>query len=169
MKKIGLLMLALVLALGTMGAVLARSTETLWISGDVETGSLQVAFTGIDAYWSPEDVNVSVEYDNAGGDGEFDLDIASITIKNAYPSAVCFIELGIKNTGTTPLHIAEVIFTVDGSSELEVWLRVDPTSTTLCPGEVTPIIIGVHVTDDALEETSYYFKVEVVAEQGLEY
>lgn len=167
MKKIGLLMLALVLALGTMGAVLARSTETLWINGTADTGSLGVEFTLRNQVWSPEGVTVSVRYAGDDGDGERDRDIAIITIDNAYPSAVSFIRLQIHNSGTTPLHIAEVIITVDGSPELDVWVREDPTSTILYPRDTTTITIGVHVTDDALEEASYDFIVEVVAEQGI--
>lgn len=45
MKKIGLIALALVLALGVMGGALAYWNETLTISGTVATGELDVAFS----------------------------------------------------------------------------------------------------------------------------
>ena len=45
MKKIGLICLAVVLALGVMGAALAQWNETLTIEGTVETGELDVQFS----------------------------------------------------------------------------------------------------------------------------
>ena len=54
MKKIGFLVLAIVLAIGTLGVGYAHWTETLTISGDVSTGFI--------------DVNFMSQYDNDGPD-----------------------------------------------------------------------------------------------------
>jgi len=45
MKKIGLISLAVVLALGAMGAALAQWNETLTVNGTVDTGELDVEFS----------------------------------------------------------------------------------------------------------------------------
>jgi hypothetical protein len=74
MKKIGLLCLALVLALGTLGIGYAHWCDTIYIEGQVTTGELCVEFVNCDLMDDEEPVNYGGDYptddpDNTSNNG----------------------------------------------------------------------------------------------------
>ena len=98
MKKIGLICLALVLALGALGVGAALWMGVLTIHGEVYTGI-------VDAVWS-----IELVYDDEEKDVSF-IDAAMISpwdmlimIENAYPSVTYTVEWNIECTGTVPIH-----------------------------------------------------------------
>ena len=101
MKKIGILALALVLALGSLGVGYALWFETLFIEGTVNTGSL-------DAEWS-----VGTPYDDetkeySGATAEIVGNTLFVTVTNAYPCITYTIPIDITNNGTIPFHICPI-------------------------------------------------------------
>ena len=99
MKKIALLCLALVLALGTLGVAGALWSDWLYIDGYVETGN-------IGAEWSLYGC-----YDDEAADKDVSSIEASIvgnylyvSIYNAYPSVTYTVEFDIHCTGSVPIH-----------------------------------------------------------------
>ena len=129
MKKIGLLCLALVLALGTMGVGYALWYDDLYIQGQVDTGVLCWEFTSASSL-DPCPPNYILDYHSRPGfvgptpyfwQGDKDVGCTSITItdshnllmelNNVYPCYFNAISFYTRNCGTLPLHFEKVIFT----------------------------------------------------------
>lgn len=123
MKKIGLICLALVLALGALGIGYAQWTETLTINGTVDTGELDWEFVGANGFdtaagendWHCNDGFVGIP---AYWQGDRDAGITSVaivdphtvsvTLDNVYPSYFTSVNLTPLNTGTVPLIVDTV-------------------------------------------------------------
>ena len=108
MKKIGLLCLALVLALGTMGIGYALWYDDLYITGQVDTGS-------IGAYWTCHDSGDSEPVDKnfssvacSVGQTEVTDDTITITITNAYPCIDYWVIADIHASGSLPIHVCDL-------------------------------------------------------------
>jgi hypothetical protein len=146
MKKIGLLCMVLVLALGLMGAGLSYWTETLQIEGTVKTGELDACF--IDYKAADNDAGdaadgygeVSVKFYD-GPDSEpaaapiVDMSKCVITVKNAYPGYVATVALAIKNNGTLPAKVKAVTYSGDVAGECVFSAKL----TTFVAGYVLPV------------------------------
>ena len=140
MKKIGLLLLALVLALGTLGVGYAMWSDTLTITGNVNTGEVWVEFTS------------QYDNDNAGQDDpkeagywdgatagniqwhglRYDKDVASTTstysetsaqilITNGYPSYWGSVVWDITNKGSIPVKLHSVTLVEISKAGSPVW------------------------------------------------
>jgi len=136
MKKFGLLLLAVVLALGTMGVGYAMWYEDLFIEGTVYTGEVDWEFYNIyDPTQPPEctqdDVGVDPGNDKDVGstawkfydtDGDGDYDTLEILVSNAYPFYRNHMSTWVHCNGTVPIIIvgAWVSFN-DGP---EIWMPV---------------------------------------------
>jgi len=112
MKKIGLLVLALVFALGSLGVGYAMWDKTLEVTGTVNTGEVNAIFTtatcndtGIDPGYlmdgtTPKDKDVgSCSVVGAG------TQLLTITVENGYPCYECDIDFTVDNTGSIPVKI----------------------------------------------------------------
>lgn len=138
MKKIGLLCLALVLALGTLGVGYAAWTDTIYIEGTVTTGSLcwefatctlldddkpvnyggdyptdDPDFTCHDGFtWDPE-LGYFWELDKNVGWGEQEISddgkTLTVTLHNAYPCYFNRLTFYVHNCGTVPLKIDHIV------------------------------------------------------------
>lgn len=123
MKKIGLLSLALVLALGGLGAGFAYWTETLEIGQNpVTMGEMKVKFTD---FWVSQ-VQPDGQGIVTGSATKIDDQTYSLTMSNLFPGktaitagAFKFI-FNIKNTGTIPVRITDLVITKTGGDQ-EVW------------------------------------------------
>jgi hypothetical protein len=103
MKKIGLICLALVLALGALGVGAALWMGVLVIHGDVNTGIVDAVWSVEAAYDDePADKDVSIVFADLMGPGEL-----WIMIENAYPCVTYTVEWNVMNVGTVPIHFAE--------------------------------------------------------------
>lgn len=130
MKKIGLLCLALVLALGALGVSYALWWDDLYIEGSVDTGDLCWQWTGVSCL-DPGPPPGQISYDwhcrpgFAGpvpyfwvGDKDAGWTICnvedekhiSLELWNVYPCYFNEVSLYIRNCGTMPLHFERVIF-----------------------------------------------------------
>jgi predicted ribosomally synthesized peptide with SipW-like signal peptide len=127
MKKIGLLCLALVLALGSLGVGYAAWTDQIVINGTVNTGTLCFGF---DDYFLVNDPcepptpdwtcdvgfgnkRIVPEGKNVGCTTVtwVDLHTVEITITNAYPCYLSTVSMHMINCGTVPLRIKAVNLT----------------------------------------------------------
>ena len=138
--KVGVLFLALVLALGGIGAAFAAWTDTLTISGTVSTGSLCMGFLypekdieikdqGPD--WTcdtgtlfnvrpvPEGKDVGnttlISVEDTDGDGC--KDTMTLLMNDVYPSYYNHIDFWLIAGGTIPQIIHSVDFTFDGETK----------------------------------------------------
>ena len=136
MKKIGLLCLALVLALGTLGVGYAMWTDTVLIDGEVSTGNLILGVVDI----STNDTGA----DPQCGDGNNleGKDVASFTSVNGATKAGCtgyyesitetfssvypyygpMVEVEVANCGTVPLRITGMTCTSFTGTDLTPWM-----------------------------------------------
>lgn len=150
MKKIGLIIMVVVLALGALGAGYAAWSQTLTINGAVAMGNLAAQFdqdslTAIysddDAAAAPDDGTGAITYDTQDANGN---DEATITITNAYPGYAGTAVLTVINTGTIPIDVAIVEDTDTGDIFSEVG-----GITSLAVGATTDFTISIAIpTDD---------------------
>jgi len=126
MKKIGLLCLALVLALGALGVGYAHWTDTVYINQIVETGSVQVGVMGVATdpveYEEKDVANVTVTHDtfkfvkeieetdlHSGSlidAGYYDFfESVTVNITNMYPSFTVLEDFYIGNAGSIPVKL----------------------------------------------------------------
>ena len=133
MKKIGILALVLVSAFGALGIGYAHWSDTVYVDGTVEMGSLTLAFdfvepplcqeyyrdpsTGalIEGEWLDKEVgDVDCSYD------DYIEDVHSlkegykkltILVSNAYPQYIVHTTFKLHNIGTIPLNVCEYIIT----------------------------------------------------------
>ena len=140
MKKIGLLCMALVLALGALGVSYAMWYDDLYISGNVTTGFVDVDFNSqydndagatqadpkeigrwdfaqVPPVWvgnryTKHVATTSSTFDDGiGGTPSLDLDTATITIANGYPSYYGSVCWDIINRGQIPVTLYSVNLT----------------------------------------------------------
>jgi len=137
MKKIGLLVLALVLALGTLGVAYAAWTDTIAIDGTVETGTLDinaVYFSGTDIYKNLADDSVVTVFwvkDAAGvikwQSGTPPASNVLVASAAAAPTPAVDDSVDITFTGAIPSDylVADVIIRSDGSVPTIVTADID--------------------------------------------
>jgi len=118
--KTGIICLALVLALGTLGAAFAQWTETLTISSPISTGCLQLALTNSscsDNY----PYGTLITCTQTDGGPEYNFTEFTIAVTDAYPGYVGRCTFDVTNAGTIPASIC------CGTSEVFVpflWAKV---------------------------------------------
>jgi hypothetical protein len=166
MKKIGLIAMALVLALGTLGVGFAFWTETLEVTADVETGELKVCF--VDAWCEPDPFGAfTMEVNLLDPDGDGNKNIAEIIVLNAQQCSQAKAWITIKNQGTIPVHINLSVTSKD--PHLDVDISNDPTCQILQPGDEWTFDVHVHGKIsgpyDVEELAEYKFQLQLVGEQ----
>lgn len=163
MKKVGLIALLLVFALGTMGVSYALWSDNLFINGTVETGS-------IDANWSVESVtdDETKEFSEmlVVGDGTKTLDI---TITNAYPCVTYTLAWDIDCGGSVPIHFEPPVIAQGFPGEFTFTdvsgVPIDWESVQLHPGDTMFGKLTVHLNNDAKEGATYTFSISLMFHQ----
>ena len=169
MKKTVGMFVALILALGMTGVAFAHWSQTLYISGTVETGELVVGFINID----DNDDGVDPGYTKDVGDTVVELETwkgthlendlyetAVITITDAYPSYSVTVTVYVANGGTIPVNaygITEPVITGDLAPWVEIlaydinlpWPHTYPQ---IDPCDVVSAWVTIHIAQEA--ETS---------------
>jgi len=140
MKRIGLLCLALVLALGTIGVGYAMWSDQVVIEGTVDTASLTMGFQELNVWEDPEvegkDVGSISGYldvekgshwveDPSGGHFVPIYDQAVISVNNAYPCYWGHITFIVANGGTIPFVITGIEL-ADPTGELQFEWKTPP-------------------------------------------
>jgi hypothetical protein len=124
MKKIGLLCLALVLALGALGVGYASWVDTIFITGTVETGTVSLGFSkilcsevaefeekdvgSIDCYLTG-DIKCQIDY---AGVPRNAYEKAEFVLTNAYPCYETAVVVDVANCGTIPVKITSLVITM---------------------------------------------------------
>jgi predicted ribosomally synthesized peptide with SipW-like signal peptide len=141
MKKIGLISLALVLAMGGLGVGYAKWSDTITINGPVTTGSVLLGFEEITPTEDPEWLGKDIAQFTAVGVNQVGVhwsdyyqaylpiyDQINATITNGYPCYYAHLVFTIANGGTIPVHITSFTLT-DPTGELTfVWVTPPPAS-----------------------------------------
>lgn len=166
MKKTAAISVALIVALMLFGVGYALWSETLFIRGTVNTGSL-------DAEWSVHGV-----YDSEVLGKDFSAIEAQIVapgeleiqINNAYPGIEYTAEIDVTNTGSIPLH-TEVFELNRGNLPAGATVEItdmngDPlVGKQVHPGEQALGKVVVHLDNDAAELANYTFGASLQVNQ----
>jgi len=178
MKKFGLLCLALVLALGSLGVGFALWSETLYIDGVVYTGEVDAEWTfcGCFDIESKDVGTISAQIDPV------DPHILHITVNNGYPCYFGDCEVEFTNVGTIPVIIQSITIIPDnftlasanGANNGQLWIElVDGVGLQLEPYPDEPYHTAqsfkVHVEQCAEQNATYTFSIEIVVVQYNEY
>lgn len=119
--KIGMISLALVIALAGLGVVFAHWTETLTTEANVSTGELKLELTDPDCEDNyPWGDLISCEKDESASSN--DSQTFTITIVDAYPGYWGKCTFNIENTGTIP---AKICCKPTYTASPPVWAKVD--------------------------------------------
>jgi hypothetical protein len=107
MKKVGLLALAMVMALGALGVGYAYWTQNIYVNATVANGYVQAAFT------TPQPNPTFVDTGVLGGTAGVAWyqssiyatsgDVLTVTLSNAYPGMTATMPIAIRNTGSIPI------------------------------------------------------------------
>lgn len=137
MKKIGLLCLAIVLALGTLGVGYAMWSDEVVIEGTVDTGTLRLGIFHAYVERLEQDKDVAtvdlsfegpiLEKEFAGFGTKMAYDKLVVALNNTFPCLTVDIAFYLACVGSIPVHITGINIT-DTSGELTWMWKKEPTS-----------------------------------------
>jgi predicted ribosomally synthesized peptide with SipW-like signal peptide len=170
---------ALMVALAVTGVAFAWWNKTLTIQGTISTGELDVEFKDIasnDSGTSPDPIKVgenrvTSDYHVATCEAEGsdvsepdptlgDLDKITVTITNAYPCYYPQVTFQVKNGGTIPAKVASINYT-GTSPQVSVVLGGISVGEVIAAGASVNCRLDIHVTDAAMENSSYTITVTI--------
>ncbi len=169
-KKIGLVCLALVLALGTLGVGYALWWDVLSVSGNVHTGDLEarwsVESTGDSEAANKDFSSVSAKVTDSGK-------TLQVTIKNAYPCIDYWVNFDIRNTGTMALHLCPPVQATTGLSPGQAtfsWLKkvggnpINWSNVQIHPGKENAFLgyLVIHLSNCVDEGWDYTFNFDLM-------
>jgi len=129
-RKVGLLILALVMALGVLGVSYAAWAKTINIWGTVNTGDTAAEFSS-SSVWQGQ-FNNMVMVSTAP---ETDTKWLDVTVDNAYPGTlVTNVPFAIHNIGTVPIHVTDVVLVDNPGNVLESFSSVAPADLSISTG-----------------------------------
>jgi hypothetical protein len=153
----------LMIALMAAGFAYAHWSETLYIDGTVNTGSVKADFV-LGSCWDSEPTEKDVshivcEWKATG--------VLEVTVDNAYPSIDYYCTFDLMNTGSVPFIIQSITFTGDvpGTVEVTGLAKGDQ----IANGKSETGTVHVHLVNGAAQEYTYTFKVTIVVVQWNEY
>jgi len=153
MKKLGLLALALVLALGSLGIGYALWYEILYIDGTVYTGELN-------AEWSLHGYEDDETKDYSYVDAYIDGDTLYVYVGYAYPSINYYVYFDVYNSGSIPFHLCPLLGPemTTPHGYFPGYVRIsDVTPPQVHPGYEAVGTIHIHLDNRAEELTTYKF------------
>ena len=98
-KKLATMLTSLIIALSVVGAAYAMWSETLILTGTINTGTV-----GVD--WSLHGTGDNEAKDVSGITAVIDNELLIVTITNAYPCVTYWVDFDVHCTGSVPVHIA---------------------------------------------------------------
>jgi hypothetical protein len=125
----------LVIALAAIGVGYGLWAKTLWIHGNVDTGSVNAVFSYNEVdegVWQPFNQNNRDDDFEYEGKNVADCSMVvngselTITITEGYPSFHCWAEFDVDNTGTIPIYLHQPVFT-----GVPAWLTLNLTDSSI--------------------------------------
>ena len=168
-KKIGVVFLVVIIALALCRVGYAFWTDTLIIDDTVQTAEWKAGFTACSTNDPPGTIDPGKDKDVGSCTAELavpenggDYEQVIVTIENAYPSYECEVSVTVHNDGTVPARIGALDITsppevtVEHIDFLGVVLNPDGS-----PGDSVGGQFWVHVEQEALQDHTYTFTVEI--------
>ncbi len=177
MKKAMGMFVSLMVALSMTGVAVAHWSDEIYFEGTVKTGSVTVGWASVVAWENGEPGGKDVGSIDCWLDGpEIDPRTTEtvyktlvIEISNVYPGWMGHIDAVIKNAGTIPVDLIDII--IEGELPLENEVNIDnwcdwTDYPRLDPDSSATIRADILVKDDAPEGTTYTFSITRVFNQG---
>ena len=184
-KGISLAALTLLFALSTVGLTYSMWSESLSITGTIETGYLSGIWVVAanfdppppDSTGDPSHPNIlprtkDVGYTSVEGLG---TDTLIITVHNGYPCYYNDLQVEFDYTGSVPVHIVDIIVepiggwtlaSAYGADDGEMWVDfVDGIGSQLHQGDTAAASFKIHVEQPAKQDSTYAFTVKIVLVQ----
>ena len=149
MKKIGILALALVLALGSLGVGYALWSDVLYLEGTVQTGTVSADWS-LEGYGDIEGKDW-VSYVDAYIIG----DTLYVVVYNAYPSVTYWVDFDVTNTGSIPIWICDLI--PGGEVPPGTFAMTDVSNRQVEPQTSEYGTITIHMDNTAIQGYNYFF------------
>jgi hypothetical protein len=178
MKKIGFIVLAVVLALGLVGAAFAYWSQPLYVNGNVTTGTLLVEFNAVGpAAAGPNNVGSGIaqaQVTTGIGNYEGTNNVVTVTIANAYPGMDVSVPFSVGNYGSLEAQVSPsvsgaVLDSGDQGLLNALDVSVTPDSTVIAPQKsATAGIIDIfmpNTDDNTLQGQTCVFTVTLTANQ----
>jgi hypothetical protein len=161
-QRLGVLLLAVLLALGGLGIGYAHWTDSLYIAGTATIGENDPGFTG-DYEFSqhPEDPDIDDDCDCTCTftDSDGDYDTVEATIINVDTFCVYRLWATIKNNGTVPMRIDSIQITYD--SPVMIAEEEPLVNTVLDPGDEAKLKLSIAI--GAAMADTYTFSVKITS------
>lgn len=152
MKKITLIAMTLVLALGLAGVGYALWSDSLYLEGTVNTGDIGLVWT----QGEPWDTEIP-EKDVSWGFCEIIGNTLYITVTDAYPSIYYHFPIDLHGVGSVPVHTLMTV--INGNPD---WVQLpNLTGMQIHEGDDWFGEIVIHLDNSALENTQYTFSVQL--------
>lgn len=161
MRRKWLVTLAVIMSLAVAGIGLAWWTDTLNVSGTVETGNLNVKFTGAEVSDNePAGTDVGVITANVNNENDKKVDI---TVTNAYPGYEGTATITITNDGTVPVKVASVGSATGVPSYAEVTTENITVGEQIAPNATKTFNVKVKIigTDETSENQTFTFSIPI--------
>ena len=154
MRKIGLLTMALVLALGTLGVGYAVWTEDMEAEITLDTATVTATIEAGDSWTAPACTYTSIkcEVDEHG--------VLQVTVTNAYPCIDYFQEFSINNEGSIPWKISAITYE-DVPSGMTVEIEDLAVGDQVNPGASKTGTLKVHLDDTIDQDETFEFSVTI--------
>ena len=154
MRKIAFIGMALVLALGVMGAGFALWSDSLYIDGTINTGDIGLTWSQGDPYDTEYPVP---EKDVSHGECYIDGNTLYITVFNAYPCIEYHFPIDLHGVGSVPVHTAMTL--ISGPCP---WVQIPQMSgLQIHEGDLWEGEIVIHLDNTADENAVYTFEVQL--------
>ncbi len=161
--KLGVLLVVLIVALGSLGTGYALWTGSLYMDGTVGIGTENLGFSG-DWQFTPDAGDITTTCNCTFSDSDFDGDDetmqAEITVTGDSLSGTHSLSGEIKNTGTLPVKIDSVVFTYASPFTSIVESAPGVAGTILDPNDT--ITLDLEIEIDAPAAGSWSFDVQLV-------
>ncbi len=157
MKKIVILALTLVLALGATGVGYALWSDTLYLEGTINTGEVDTCIVSI----ASDDIGIDPGYQKdvaSTAVAIVDCKTATVTVTNGYPSYENYVHFTTSILGTVPVILENIIVTNPNACiEVDAW---DTIGEQRHPGDFADNTLWFHVLQCADQNATYTFTVE---------
>ena len=164
MKKIGLIVLALVVALGALGAGYAAWSQDLTISGNVSTGTFDVVFQNLSTSETDSLEQGTITADNLAADSHsFD-----VTVSNGYPGYIGVANFEVKNPGSIPVKVKSISVTDVNDTDYSAVINGIVAGDVITSGATkTGCNVTITIASDATQNNlNQAFTVTIATEQG---
>ncbi len=176
-NKILVIGLIFTLCMGALGVGFALWSDTLTIAGTINTAKVSLEFTECTSTDPPGSDDPGYTKDVAScqcvlgdSDSDGDNDMLWVIIDNAYPCYRCDFDITVRNNGTMPVEITDVIVNAPDPTAIELegegfWGSAGLVGTELDPDETVRTSFWLHTLQQAAQGAVYDFSIQIEAAQ----